>query len=72
MGHARGCRVARGGLNSKISLWSKGTRTMTSNDEQRLSPNDPNFLRKRCGGLEPGCLENTVQEGTILLRISFR
>ena len=41
-------------------------------DEQRLSLEDPNFLRKRCGGLKPGRLENTVQEGTILLRISFK
>ena len=47
-------------------------RTRTSNDEQRLSPEDPNFLEKRCGRLEPGRLENTVQEGTILLRISLK
>ena len=72
MGHARGCRVAREWSNSKISVWDNGTRTRTSNDEQRLSPEDPNFLGKRCGGLEPGRLENTVQEDTILLKISFR
>ena len=42
------------------------------NDEQMLSPKDPNFLRKYFGGLEPGLLESIMQEGTILLRISFR
>jgi len=26
-------------------------RTRTSNDEQRLSLEDPNFLGKRCGGI---------------------
>ena len=61
MGHARGCRVALGGLNSKVSMWGNGKRIRTSNDEQKLSPKDPNFPGKRCGGLEPGCLENTVQ-----------
>ena len=65
MGHTRG------GSNSKISLWSNGTRSRATNDEQRLSPEDPNFLGKCCGGLEPGRLENTTQEGTILPRISF-
>jgi len=53
-------------------VWGNVMRTRTSNDEQRLSLEDPNFLGKHCGGLEPGCLENTVQEGTIILRISFR
>ena len=72
MGHARECRIARGGSNSKISVWGNGMSTRTSNGERRLSPKDPNFLGKRCGGLEPGHLENTVLEGTILLRISFR
>jgi len=70
--YAQGCRVAREGSNSKISVWSNGTRTKTSNDEQMLSPEDSNFIRKRCGGLEPNRLENIAQEGTILLRISFR
>ena len=53
-------------------MWDNGIRTKTSNDEQRLSPEDPNILGKRCGRLKPGRLENTVQEGTILLRISFK
>ena len=70
MGHTQECRVARRWLNSKISVWDNGTRT--SNDEHRLSTKDPNFLRKRCGRLAPSCLENTMQEGTILLRISFK
>ena len=70
MGHARGCRAVRGCSNSKISMWDNGIRT--SNDEQRLSPKDPNFLGEHCGGLELGCLKNTVKEDTILLRISFR
>ena len=64
MGHARGW------LNNKISVRDNGTKT--SNDEQRLSPDDLNFLGERYGGLEPGCLENTMKEGTILLRIRFR
>ena len=72
MGHAQECRVVRGWSNSKISVWDNGIGTRTSNDEQRLSPEDPNFLEKRCGRLEPGRLENTVQEGTILLRISLK
>jgi len=72
VGHARECGIARGRSNSKISVWGNGTSTRTSNDERRLSPKDPNFLGKRCGGLEPGHLENTVLEGTILIRISFR
>ena len=62
MGHAQGCRVAGGWSNNKISVWGNGmrTRTRTSNDEQRLSSEDPNFLGKRCAGLEPSRLENTV------------
>ena len=72
MGHARGCRVAEGWSDSKISVGNNGTRTRIGNDEQKLSPEDPNFLRKHCGGLEPCHLENTMQEGTIFLRISFR
>ena len=70
MSHARGCRATRGWSNSKISVWDNGTRT--SNDKQRLSPEDPNFLKEHCRGLEPRCLKNTVKEGTILLRINFR
>ena len=66
MGHARGCRVALGGLNSKVSEWGNGKRIRTSNDEQRLSPEDPNFLKKHCGGLEPDRLKNTAQEDMYL------
>ena len=47
-------------------------RTRTGNDEQRLSPEDPNFLGKHYGGLDLGRLENTMQEGTIFLRIRFK
>ena len=74
MGHARGYKGARGWSNSKISMWvnESRTRTRTSNNEQMVSPEDPNFLEKHCGILEPSCLENTMQEATILLRISFR
>ena len=72
MSHARGCRVAQGWSNSKISMWNNGTRTRTSNNEQRLSLEDPNFLRQHYGRFKLGRLENIVQEGTILLRISFR
>ena len=61
MGLVRGTRITQGGLNNKINLYNKGTRTRTNNDEQRLSPEDPNFLKKHCGGLEPDHLENTVQ-----------
>ena len=57
---------------SRVGVLGRGTRIRTSNDEQKLSPKDPNFPGKRCGGLEPGCLENTMQEATILIRISFR
>ena len=51
MGLVRGTRITRGGLNNKINLYNKGMRTRTNNDEQRLSPEDPNFLGKRCGGI---------------------
>ena len=59
-------------MNNKISMWDNGSRTRTSNNEQIVSLEDPNFLKKRYGRLEPGCLENTAQEATILLRINFR
>lgn len=72
VGRAQGCSVARGWSNSKISVWDNGIRTRTSNDEQRLPFEDPNFLGKCYGRLKPGYLESTMQEGTILLRISFR
>ena len=72
MGHVRGYKVVRGWSNSKINMLANGSRARTSNNEQLVSPEDPNFLGKRCGRLELGCLENTVQEAIILLRISFR
>ena len=72
MGHVQECKGAQGWLNSKISVWDNRSRTMTSNNKQMVSPEDPNFLRKCCGRMEPGHLENTVQEAIILLRISFR
>ena len=59
-------------MNSKISVWDNGLRTRKSNNEQIVSLEDPNFLKKRYGRLEPGRLENTMQEATILIRISFR
>ena len=51
MGLVRGCRITRGGLNIKKSLYSKGTRTMANNDEQRLSSENPNFHKKCCEGI---------------------
>ena len=55
-----------------ISVWDNWLRTRKSNNKQMVSPEDPNFLGKCCERLEPGRLENTVQEATILIRISFR
>ena len=72
MGHARGYKGARRWLNNKISMWVNGSRTRTNKDEQVVFPEVPNFLGKHCGRLEPGRLENTMQEATILLRISFK
>ena len=72
MGHARGYKGAQGWLNSKISMWVNGSRRRTSNNEQMVFPEDPNFLEKHCGRLEPDRLKNTMQEATILLRISFK
>ena len=53
-------------------MWDNRLRIRTSNNEQMVSPEDPNFSGKRCVKLEPDCLENTVQEAIILIRISFK
>ena len=37
-----------------------------------VSLESPNLLGMRCGGVEFGRLENTVQEVTMFFRISFR
>ena len=39
---------------------------MTKNNEQVMFPKEANFLGRRCGRLEPGHPENTVQEVAIL------
>ena len=49
-----------------------GPRTRANNNEQVMSPGEPNFLERRCGSLEPNHLENTMQVATILWKISFR
>ena len=51
---------------SRVGVLGRGTRIRTSNDKQRLSPEDPNFLKKRYGGLEPDRLKNTAQEDMYL------
>ena len=53
-------------------MWDNRLRIRTSNNEQMVSPEDPNFSGKRCVKLEPDCLKNTVQEAIILIRISFK
>ena len=72
MGHAQGYKGARGWSNSKISMWVNGSRTRTNSNKQVVSPEEPNFLRKCCGRLEPDHLDNTTRKATILLRISFK
>ena len=66
VGHVRGYREARGGSNSKISMWVNGPRTNTNNNEQVMSPEEANFLGRRCGRMGPSHPENTVQKATIL------
>lgn len=72
MGYAREYKGARGWPSSKISMWVNGSRTRTKNNKQVVSPEEPNILRRHYGMLELGRLKNTMQEATILLRISFR
>ena len=49
MGLAQGYKGAREWSNSKISVWVNGSRIRTSNNEQMVSLEDPNFLGKCCG-----------------------
>ena len=52
--------------------WVSGPRARDDNNKQVMFLEEPNFLRKRSGGLEPDHPVNTRQKATILGRISFK
>ena len=72
VGHARGYQGIRGRSSSKKGKWVCGPRTRADNNEQLMSPKEPNFLEKQCESLEPDHRANTGQKETILGRISFK
>ena len=52
--------------------WVSRPRTRDDNNEQVMFLEEPNFLRKWSGGLQPAHPANTRQKATMLGRISFR
>ena len=72
VGHAQECQGIWGRSHSKKGKWVSGLRTRANNNEQVMFPVEPNFPEKQCKSLEPDHLVNTVQETTMLRRISFK
>jgi len=72
VGHARGCQGTRGQPSLNKGKWVSGPRIRNDNNEQVMFLEEPNFLEKRSGGLEPNHPANTGQKATMLRRISFK
>jgi len=53
-------------------MWVEGLRTRADNSEQVMSLEEPNFLGRRHESLELDHPVNTMQEATMLWKISFR